>query len=526
MSEMSADSTLARERGRARGRDNVERFGLDMHPVVFPVAAISIVAVAVLALVFQIEAAAVLEALKRWLVVNLDWFFASSMNFFLLLCVFLACSRYGRIRIGGPDARPDYGYLAWIAMVVSAGIGIGLMYFGVLEPMTHTLQPPLGIAAGSPEAARVGMAAMAYHWGLQGWAIYAVVGLSLAHACFSRGLPLSLRSAFHPLVGDRIWGWFGHVVDVSAVFATMFGLATSLGYGAEQLAAGLNHLYGVEPSDGLRVALIGGITGVALGSVVAGMSAGVKRLSTINVTLAGLLLAFVFVAGPTVELIAGLVRLLGDYAVYMPAFSAPFGRADTAFFHEWTIVYWVWWMAWAPFVGMFIARISKGRTVREFMVSLLVAPTVLCMVWMTVFGGTALHQMAAGHGGVREMIANDTPELSLFMLLDQLPGASITAGLAVVLIILFFVTSSDSGSIVIDTVTAGGKLHTPILQRIFWCGLEGAVAIVLLVGGGLQALRSATVCMGFPFGIVVLLMSYSLYRGLREDAAAAHSSAS
>ena len=517
MSKVNKPAPLSDTTDYQIGQDNIQPFGMDIHNLVFPISAVVIVVFVALTLLFQDQSAALFNDLRPWLTTQLDWFFVISVNFFILFCLFLAFSNLGKVRIGGQDATPEFSYPGWLAMLFSAGIGIGLMFFGVLEPVTHMLNPPLGVAAGSEEAARLGIAAATFHWGMSAWSVYAVVGLALAYFSYNHGLPLTLRSAFYPLLGDRVWGFWGHLIDILAVFATIFGLATSLGYGAEQVAAGLNELFGIEPTDLVKIILILGITAIAIGSVVAGLDAGVKRLSEINMVMAVLLLLFVLFTGPTLDLISKFAVGLVDYVKYSFPLSNPVGREDTGFYHGWTTFYWAWWIAWSPFVGMFIARISRGRTVREFVVCTLIVPTLFCLLWMTVFGGTAIEQMAAGYDGVKDTVQNWTPELSLYRLLDQLPMSYIISLISLVLIVIFFVTSSDSGSLVIDTITAGGIINPPVPQRVFWCTFEGLVAIALLLGGGLGSLQAATVSTGFPFCVVLILMCLSLYKGLKHE---------
>jgi BCCT family betaine/carnitine transporter len=412
-------------------------------------------------------------------------------------------------------------------MLFAAGMGIGLMFFGVSEPISHFgtsvaedadtagSWAPLAGAAGDPEgAARLAMAATIYHWALHPWAMYAVVALSLAFMTYNRGLPLSIRSAFYPIFGNRVWGPVGHVIDTVAVFATLFGLATSLGFGAEQATAGLDYLFGTGQSDGFKVALIIAITAVALLSVVAGLDAGVKRASEINMVLAFVLLVFVLLVGPTGALISGFFGGLAAYVAEFPALSNPFGREDDNFREGWTAFYWAWWISWSPFVGMFIARVSRGRTVREFIICVLLIPSLVCTLWMTVFGGTAIHQVAIeGMTAVQEA----STELRLFVMLHDLPLAGITSFIGIVLVIVFFVTSSDSGSLVIDTITSGGKTDGPLPQRIFWCVFEGLVAITLLLGGGLAALQAMAVAIGFPFAALLLVMCVSIILGLMAE---------
>jgi BCCT family betaine/carnitine transporter len=501
------------------GQDNIQIFGLDIHNPVFVISAVTIIVFVLITLMFQDTVGPFFSELRPWLTSTFDWLFMGAGNIFVLFCLFLVVSPYGKIRLGGVDAKPDYSYSGWFAMLFAAGMGIGLMFFGVLEPVNHFQSPPLGVDPADTEAARsMAIAATIYHWGLHPWAIYAVVGLSLAFFCFNRGLPLTIRSAFYPLLGDRVWGWFGHIVDTLAVFATLFGLATSLGFGAEQATAGLNYLFGVPATDTTKVVLIVMITMVAMGSVLAGLDAGVKRLSEINMVLALLLLGFVITMGPTLNIITGFAKGVVDYLINVVPLSNWVGREDTGYMHGWTTFYWAWWISWSPFVGMFIARVSRGRTVREFVVCVLIIPTIVCVLWMNAFGGSAINQfITTGYTGVTETVANWTPELSLFKMLEPLPLTSISSFLGIVLVIVFFVTSSDSGSLVIDTITAGGKVDAPVAQRVFWCSFEGLVAIALLLGGGLGALQAAAIATGFPFAIVLVAMCVSTFMGLREE---------
>jgi BCCT family betaine/carnitine transporter len=501
------------------GQDNVEIFGLDMHHPVFPVSAVLIVAFVVITLLFPKITGAFFEDLRVYVTTTFDWVFVVSVNIILLFCGYLVVSKYGSIRIGGEHAVPDFGYPAFLAMLFAAGMGIGLMFYGVLEPMNHTLNPPLGIDPADIDAARsAGMSAAIFHWGLHAWAIYAVVALALAFFCYNRGLPLTLRSAFQPLFGDAAWGWLGHTIDTLAVFATIFGLATSLGLGAGQIAGGLNYLFDVAVTDTLKVTLIVGIIGIALFSVVAGMDKGVRRLSELNMILAALLLVFVLIVGPTLAIGRTFLDALISYPQYLPGLSNWIGREDTAFYHDWTTFYWAWWISWSPFVGMFIARISRGRTIRVLVVSALLIPTLVCVLWMSTFGGTAVDQMFTdGYMGVRDTITSWRPELSLYRMAENLPLASLVSMLGVILVVIFFVTSADSGSLVIDTMTAGGKMDAPTRQRVFWCSEIGLVAIALMLGGGLGGLQALVIAFGLPFTVVLLVMLVSLLRGLREE---------
>ena len=519
------------------GQDNIETqigpFGVDIHNPVFLVSGLVIVAFVFYALALPEQAGAFFNWLRPTVTSTFDWFFFGAADLFVLFCLFLIVSPWGSVRLGGNEATPDYTYMGWFAMLFAAGMGIGLMFYGVSEPMSHfstafggTAEPegggarsdwaPLGAAAGNEaEAVRLGMAATIFHWGLHPWAIYAIVALALALFTYNKGLPLTIRSAFYPIFGERVWGWTGHIIDILAVFATLFGLATSLGFGATQANAGLNELFGVPMGATTEVILISAITAVALISVLRGLDGGVKVLSEINMGLAFLLLVFVLLAGPTVAILTGFATSLVAYIEYLPALSNPIGREDVNFSQGWTAFYWAWWISWSPFVGMFIARVSRGRTVREFVICVLLIPSLVCVLWMSVFGGTAIHQVLAdGFTGAQDA----SLELKLFKMLGELPLAGITSFVGIVLVVVFFVTSSDSGSLVIDTITAGGKVDAPVPQRVFWCIFEGAVAIVLLLGGGLAALQAMVISTGLPFTVVLLLMCWAIFRGLLTEA--------
>lgn len=514
----------------ALGQDNIKPFGLDIHNPVFLISGIGVTLFVVLTLMFQDGATELFGWLRPWLTSTFDWFFLSAANVFVLFCIMLVITPLGGVRLGGDEARPDYSYLGWFAMLFAAGMGIGLMFFGVSEPMSHyassfggttvegaarTDWAPLAGAAGDVEAARnLGMAATIFHWALHPWAIYAVVALSLAFFTYNRGLPLTLRSAFYPLLGERIWGWPGHLIDISAVFATLFGLATSLGFGTEQALAGLSYLFGWGTGNVAKVVMIGSITALALVSVLRGLDGGVKVLSEINIVLALLLMVFVIAVGPTAEIFSTIVGGGVAYVKEIVPLSMPFGRDDANFSQGWTAFYWAWWISWSPFVGMFIARVSRGRTVREFVLCVILIPTIVCVIWMGAFGGTAISQVVTD---ATAPVAEAALELKLFEMLAPLPLSAITSFLGIVLVLVFFVTSSDSGSLVIDTITAGGKTDAPAAQRVFWCVFEGLVAATLLLVGGasaLTALQAMSVSTGFPFTIVLLAMCVSLFIGL------------
>ncbi|HGS4695193.1 TPA: BCCT family transporter [Vibrio parahaemolyticus] len=516
------------------GQDNVALkvgpFGLDIHNRVFAISGMAIVLFVVATLTFRQQVEPFFAGLRAWLVSNLDWFFLASGNVFVIVCLVLIVTPLGRVRIGGTEATPDYSYAGWLAMLFAAGMGIGLVFFGVSEPMSHfssalggvniengvrTDWAPLGGAVGDTDAASaLGMAATIYHWALHPWSIYALLALGLAIFSFNKGLPLTMRSIFYPLFGERVWGWVGHIIDILAVVATVFGLATSLGYGASQAATGLNFLFGVPMTDTTQVVLIVVITALALISVVAGLDSGVKRLSEINMILAAMLLLFVIIVGPTMAILTGFFDNIASYITNIPALSMPFEREDVNYSQGWTAFYWAWWISWSPFVGMFIARVSRGRSVREFIICVILIPSTVCVLWMTAFGGTAISQYV--NDGYEAVFNAELP-LKLFAMLDVMPFAEITSVVGIILVIVFFITSSDSGSLVIDTIAAGGKVDAPTPQRVFWCTFEGLVAIALMLGGGLAAAQAMAVTTGLPFTIVLLVATVSLIKGLMDE---------
>lgn len=507
------------------GQDNIAfklgPFSLDIHNRVFLISSLAIILFVAITLFFKSEAEPVFTNARNWLTSNLDWFFMVATNIFVILALVLIVSPLGRVRIGGTEANPDFSYFSWFAMLFAAGMGIGLMFYGVSEPLTHfttafegSSAAPLGGAEGDAVAARrLGMAATIYHWALHPWATYAILALGLALFSFNKGLPLTVRSIFYPLLGERIWGWPGHVIDILAVLATLFGLATSLGFGASQAAAGLNYLFGTPEGVSMEVLLVIGITMIATLSVVAGLEVGVKRLSEINLILAAVLMLFVIIVGPTIGILTGFFQNIVAYITTLPALANPIGRTDTSYMHGWSTFYWAWWISWSPFVGMFIARVSRGRTVREFLIAVLLVPSLACILWMTVFGGTGITQYL---GGYTTAATSELP-VQLFAMLDILPLAQITSFIGIILVVVFFVTSSDSGSLVIDTIAAGGKVNSPTPQRVFWCSFEGIVAIVLMLGGGLVALQAMAVSAGFPFAMVLLVSCVALVKGLMEE---------
>ena len=503
------------------GQDNVQVLGMDMHNPVFFISAVLILVFVIGTIIFPAEAKTALDGAKGWTIDNFDWLFMVGANIFVLFCIALIFLPVGKIRLGGKGARPDFSTLSWFAMLFAAGMGIGLMFWSVAEPVgyyTDWFGTPLNVEPNTPQAKDMALGAVMYHWGLHPWAIYGVVALSLAFFAYNKGMPLTIRSAFYPILGERCWGWAGHVIDVLAVLATIFGLATSLGLGAKQAAGGMHFLFDTPNAINVQIAIIVGVTAAAVISVMRGLDGGVKLLSNINMGLAALLLLFVMIAGPTLLIFTSMGQTAVDYAVNIIPLSNWVGREDQGFLHDWTVFYWAWWISWSPFVGMFIARVSRGRTVREFLTAVLLVPTLVTVVWMATFGGSGLHQTINGIGELANGVGDSS--LALFQMLAELPLTAITSFLAIVLVLVFFITSSDSGSLVIDSITAGGKLDAPVPQRVFWAIMEGLIAGALLYGGGeqaLNALQAGAITTGLPFTVVLLVMCFSLYKGLSAE---------
>lgn len=467
--------------------------------------------------VFSEHAANTFSAVQSWLIINVGWFYMGVVALFFGFVVYLGFSRFGQIKLGPDDSEPDYTYVSWFAMLFSAGMGIGLMFFSVAEPVTHFLAPPVG-EGGDAEAARQAMQLTFFHWGLQAWAIYIVVGLALAYFAFRHDLPLTVRSALYPIIGDRIHGPIGHAVDIFAVLGTMFGVATSLGIGVMQVNAGLSYLFDIPVSTLVQVGLIAIITSMATVSVVAGLDGGIRRISELNLIMALILLTFMLLVGPTVQLLGSLIQNVGMYLSNMVSMTLnPYAYEPNEWMGDWTLFYWAWWISWSPFVGMFIARISRGRSIREFVAGVLLVPSGFTFMWLTFFGNTALSLELQGMGaGISAAVEQDMPT-AVFVLLEQLPWTTLMSLLTTVLVVTFFVTSSDSGSLVIDIITSGGAEDPPVWQRVFWAISEGVVAAVLLVAGGLTALQTAAITSALPFAFIMLLICYGLYRGLANE---------
>lgn len=495
-----------------------------LEPAVFIPSSVIIIGLILFAVIYSSKAADAFTELNGVITAGVGWWYVLVITGFVVFAIYCGASRIGTIRLGEDDERPEFSFMAWLAMLFSAGMGIGLVFYSVAEPLTHYVNPPAssGIPGETDAAANQAMSLTLFHWALHPWAIYVVVGLGMAYMTYRRGRPLAVRWLLEPLLGRRrIEGVIGHAVDVTAVVGTLFGVATSLGFGITQIAAGLEYLGWIEIDNWWTVGLIAAITLVATISVVSGVSKGLKWLSNINMLLAAALALFVMLLGPTLFLLQAFVQNLGSYIQSLPQMmlrTAPF--TDGEWLGSWTIFYWGWWISWAPFVGMFIARISRGRTIREFVAAVLLVPSVIGALWFTIFGDSAiLRQRESGDMLADGAVDTDT---SLFQLLGGLPIATITSVLAIAVIVFFFVTSSDSGSLVIDILSSGGELDPPKASRVYWAVLEGVAAAVLLVVGGagsLTALQTASIATAVPFSLVMVAACVSMLRAFRYDLA-------
>ena len=498
--------------------DQKKHKNLEINPPVFIISAVAILGISLFGVLDSGDAAVFFQWLQNEIVNRFGWFYILVVAIFLVFMVGLAFSRFGHIRLGPDDSEPEYSYTTWFAMLFSAGMGIGLVFYGVAEPIDHYVNPPVG-PGGTLDAARQSMIITFFHWGVHAWAIYAVIGLSIAFFSFRHNLPLTIRSALYPMLGERIHGPIGHAVDIFAVLGTMFGVATSLGLGVMQVNAGVHYLFGVPVSLTIQIVLIAVITAMATTSVVSGLDVGIRRLSELNLILAIVFMLFVLIAGPTLFLFRALVQNVGQYMSELVNMTFRlYAYKPTEWLGGWTLFYWGWWISWSPFVGMFIARVSRGRTVREFIIGVLLVPATFTFIWMTVFGNTAIQLDMTAAGSFIGQAAQDNPPVALFAMLQQLPWSKISAGLGTLLVVTFFVTSSDSGSLVIDMITSGGKPNPPVWQKVFWAVTEGFVAAALLVAGGLNALQTAAIATALPFSIVMLFMCYGLWKGLRMEA--------
>ncbi|HYQ56062.1 MAG TPA: BCCT family transporter [Draconibacterium sp.] len=504
----------APHKGEAHLVSNNKYFDVD-GPVFWPAAILIVLFIAVTLIVGQ-PMNKVFSTIQTSISDYGGWFFVVSVNIFLFFVLFIAFSKFGKIRLGGAKAKPEFSKAAWFAMLFSAGMGIGILFWSVGEPINHFIHPPSG-EARTVEAARMSLEITFLHWGLHAWGIYALVGMSLAFFTFNKKLPLTISSIFYPLLGRKIYGPWGKAINVLAVVATLFGLATSLGMGVQQVSAGLAHLFNMPDTITSQVILITLITFAATGSVIAGLSSGVKRLSELNMIIAAVFLLFMIIVGPTLFIFDSFIQNLGGYVqkfFELSTWTETYQQSDWQ--NDWTVFYWAWWISWSPFVGMFIARISRGRTLKEFVLGVLIVPTLITFLWLSTFGGSAMFLELNSIADVASAVT-DNVATSLYVLLEQFPISTVTSTVGVILVTSFFITSSDSGSLVVDSLTAGGKLDAPVPQRIFWALTEGAVAAVLLVGGGLGALQTAAISTGLPFAIILLFLVWSLIKGLRAE---------
>lgn len=487
---------------------------------VFYTSATLIFVLVLFAALFPDQADRQLSALQTGLFANASWFYILAVALILLSVTYLGLSRYGDIKLGPDHAEPDFSYVSWFAMLFSAGMGIGLMFFGVAEPVMHYMSPPTGTPE-TVQAAKEALRITFFHWGLHAWGIYAIVALILAFFSYRHGLPLTLRSALYPIIGDRIYGPIGHAVDVFAVIGTVLGVATSLGYGVLQVNAGLNHLFGLPVNETMQVILIVAITALATLSVVSGLDKGIRILSELNLGLAVLLLILVGALGPTVLLLKSFVENTGGYLseIVTKTFNLyAYEPKSSSWLGGWTLFYWGWWLAWSPFVGMFIARVSRGRTIREFVTGVLFVPTGFTLLWMTFFGNSAIWLiMQKGAQDLAQTVQSDQT-LALFNFLEHFPFSSVLSCIAMAMVVVFFVTSADSGALVVDTLASGGSDRTPVWQRVFWASMMGFVAITLLLAGGMKALQTVTIASALPFSIILLISIYGLFKALKIDA--------
>ncbi len=503
---------------------NFTKYGFDLNPIVTISTGVFLFVFSLYALLNLEHANIVFEKVKNAIISRGDWIFILSSNFFIIICLFLAFSKLGNVRIGGVESKVEFTNFSWYSMLMSAGMGIGLMFWSVGEPLYHAdITPPIFL---SPNSAYSAMATTFFHWGFHPWGIYTLISLSLAFFAYNKKLPLSLRSVFYPLLKDKVFGIIGDIIDTLAVLACLFGLATSLGLGVQQINSGLSYLFGIKFSVTIQVILIAIITFIATLSVVSGIDKGVKFLSRLNIQLAMVFMGIIFILGPTSYIIRLFSNSLGLYLNDFVFSSFRISLENQAWQGSWSVFYLAWWISWSPFVGMFIARISKGRTIREFVLAVLLIPSLLSFIWLSVFGGTAIYLNEVSKGALFDVVQGNLP-VALFEMISYLNIPFLSGVLRIflsilgtILVISFFVTSSDSGSLVVDNITSGGRLDSPVTQRVFWACMEGFVAaILLLIGGemGLSTLQTAVISTGLPFAIILTIMTISLIEGIKTS---------
>ncbi|KXS42251.1 MAG: high-affinity choline transport protein [Methanolobus sp. T82-4] len=487
-----------------------------LNSYVFSVSAALVLFFVIMGVFFTKKLTDIFTSLQDLIVSNFGWFYILSVAFFLIFVIWLYLSPYGTIRLGNSSDRPEYRDTTWFAMLFSAGMGIGLLFYSVAEPIIH-LASPREAAPGTVEAAVEAMNITFFHWGLHAWAIYIIVGLALAYFSYRHDMPLTIRSTMYPIFGDRIYGVRGNIVEVLAIFGTLFGVATSLGLGVMQINSGMDYLGLMSVSVNNQIILIAFITLAATTSVMSGLNRGIRILSQMNILLGLILVVFVFIVGPSVFLLSSYVQSIGYYLQHIVSLTFQTDAFTGIEWQKtWTMFYWGWWISWSPFVGMFIARISKGRTIREFIRGVLLAPVLVTFIWIIVFGNTAIHMEIFGNGGIVQAVQTSIPT-ALYVLLDGLPGSLLSSALATIVVMTFFVTSSDSGSLVISILSSEGNPKPAKPLRLFWSLLQGAVAAVLLLTGGLIGLQTAALTTALPFCIVLILMCYSIYKGLKAE---------
>jgi choline/glycine/proline betaine transport protein len=495
----------------------------DIHPIMATGSAFLVVIFVLFTVINPQYAGSVFNSARDFIASNLSWYYIALMNFYLVFALLLVFSKYGKIRLGADSDKPEFSYFAWFSMLFGAGIGIGILFWSIAEPISYFQSNPFisDTQIMTAEAAQVAMRVAIFHWGLHGWALYAVLGMTFAYFTYRKGLPLSIRSALYPIFGERIYGPIGNIADLLAVLGTVFGIATSLGLGAQQMNAGINYLLDIEISTATQILLIAVISIVATASVLSGVNKGIRILSELNMTLTLLILALFFIFGPTLYLLSSIGANTVDYLIHAPALGVWLAPAEHAQWQsDWTIFYWGWWLAWSPFTGIFIARISRGRTVREFLLGVLIVPTLLTILWITIFGNSAMYIELFGDGGVTAAVNADTT-IALFKTIELMDVGYLLTGImatiCTIMLLTYFVTSADSATLVICTLVAMGKNDPPAKLRIFWGVAIGAVAAVLLYSGGLQALKTASIIVALPFSVVLILATFGLCKSLYNE---------